>query len=133
MIVWERLNKHTKLLNIYPSSKSRLSLFHVLGVFLLVLQDKPAPSSATVNKMKFNWNISHCLIKKRLPSSKSTECIVLREEFYRFTKSKMTGNDPNTETFQTSSGVRGGENKSIYSLPRLYPAHIQAQTWRDGQ
>lgn len=38
----------------------------------------------------------------------------------------MSGADPNSERFQTSSGEQKGGNKSW-----LCPGHAQAQIWRD--
>lgn len=51
-------------------------------------------------------------LRHPLPNFASTECPDLIEGLYRSTKLYMSGEDPNTETFRTSSGVRQGENES---------------------
>ena len=59
-------------------------------------------------------------IRNRIPSGERVDCIEILNELYNSTKSFMSDDDPITDLFPTSSGVRQGGNES----PNLFNLYI---------
>lgn len=70
----------------------------------------------------------HMTIRNRIPSFRSTICIDLIEKQCWSTEPYMPGEDPNADTFQTSSEIEAGGNESS-SLINLQTQILWHRHW----
>ena len=67
-----------------------------------------------------NRNLLFTSIRNRIPPDQPTDCIDIIESLYKSTKCYMSDGDPDSDLFETTSGVRQGGNES----PNLFNLYI---------